>query len=56
MKCSLCGYEFNEKVAEESCKGCPVKKWCKLIKCQNCGFETPPEPGWLKYLKRGRSK
>lgn len=59
MKCSLCGYEFsaegggasggNEKDAQASCKSCPLMKGCGLIRCPNCGFETPPEPGWLKH-------
>ncbi len=54
MKCSLCGFEFNEKEAERACKNCPVMKCCKLIKCSNCGFETPPEPKWLKHFKKER--
>lgn len=48
MKCTVCGFEFNEKNAQESCKSCPMMKGCKLIRCPNCGFETPPEPKWLK--------
>ena len=52
MKCSLCGSEFDEKIAEKSCKSCPLKKGCKLIKCPNCGFETPQEPDWLGYFKK----
>lgn len=54
MKCTLCGYEFDEKNAGEACKNCPIMKGCRLIKCPNCGFETPPEPKWLKYFKKGR--
>ncbi len=52
MKCSLCGFEFNERQSEGRCKSCPMMRGCKLIKCPNCGFETPPEPKWIKYLKR----
>jgi rubredoxin len=55
MKCSLCGYEFNEKEAEGTCKNCPIMKGCRLIKCPNCGFEIPAqEPKWLKYFKKER--
>jgi len=50
VKCSLCGREFNEKEAERGCKSCPIMKGCKLVKCPNCGFETPLEPKWLKYF------
>lgn len=56
VKCSLCGYDFKEQVAQRACKSCPMMKDCKLIKCPNCGFETPPEPKWIKYLKRKEAK
>lgn len=48
MKCTLCGHEFDEEKAQKACKTCPMTKGCKLIRCPNCGFETPPEPKWLK--------
>ena len=54
MKCSLCGYEFKENDAEAACKGCPMAKRCKLLKCPNCGFEMPIEPEWLKNLLKKR--
>lgn len=56
MKCTLCGYEFNESEAQKSCKCCPLAGGCKLIKCPNCGFETPPEPKWLKSLFKRKEK
>jgi rubredoxin len=62
MKCTLCGHEFsaeggsasggNESGTKVACKGCPIKKGCKLIKCPKCGFETPPEPKWLKFFRK----
>lgn len=52
MKCTLCGCEFNEEQVESACKGCPTIKGCRLIRCPNCGFETPPEPRWFKHLKK----
>jgi len=52
MKCTLCGYIFDENEAPRSCKGCPMMKGCKLIRCPNCSFEIPREPKWIKYLKR----
>jgi hypothetical protein len=56
MKCAFCGYEFDEEQAESSCKGCFMAKGCKLIKCPNCSYETPPEPKFLKRLLKRRSK
>ncbi len=54
MKCTLCGFEFNEENADTACKGCFMMKNCKLIKCPNCGFEIPAESKWLKKRKKGK--
>ena len=56
MKCSLCGFEFNEHEAEAGCTGCGLVRKCDLIKCPNCNFEMAPEPGWIKKLKDRRRK
>ncbi len=56
MKCSLCGFEFNEEEARAGCGGCGIVKHCDLIKCPNCSFEIPPEPEWIKKLKNIRRK
>ena len=55
MKCSLCGFEFNEEASRSGCAGCFIAKGCSLVKCPNCGFEMAPEPGWAKRFK-GRVK
>ncbi|MDO8662967.1 MAG: hypothetical protein Q7K98_07105 [Candidatus Omnitrophota bacterium] len=52
MKCSLCGYVFREEEAQSGCKSCPMMQGCKLIKCPNCGIDSPPEPKWAKHLRR----
>ncbi len=49
-KCGLCGREFRKEEALTACVSCPFHKGCKLIKCPNCGYEFPREPGWLKKL------
>jgi hypothetical protein len=57
MKCSLCGFEFEQKEARTACAGCLLSKTCELARCPNCGFEMPLEPGWIKRLfKRKRKK
>jgi len=48
MKCSLCGFEFREEDGKSSCSSCPVHRGCGLVRCPNCGFETPPDPKWFK--------
>jgi len=52
MKCTLCGYEFDPAKAEKACKRCLLRKGCNLIRCPNCGFETPPDPEWFKRCKK----
>lgn len=54
MKCTLCGYEFDEKKAQAACSGCSLVKKCDLIRCPNCNFEMIPEPAWLKKLREWR--
>lgn len=56
IKCGLCGFEFDENKAAFACASCFMMKECKLIKCPRCGFETPPEPKWIKNLKKGTMK
>ena len=56
MKCSLCGYEFDKKITEGACKGCPMASFCRLLKCPKCGYEVPAEAGVVKALKSLRSK
>lgn len=51
MKCALCGFCYSEQEAQKSCSHCLVTKGCKLVRCPNCGFETPPEPRWLTYIR-----
>ncbi len=59
MKCSLCGYEFDE--TDRSCHtGCPMSKNCNLICCPHCGYQTvdtsrsPTARLLEKLLDRGR--
>jgi rubredoxin len=56
VKCSFCGYKFDEEKADLSCKGCFMTKGCRLIKCPNCGYEMPPEPKWLKKILERRNR
>jgi hypothetical protein len=52
MKCALCGLEFDENAAASSCEGCLLAKKCRMVKCPNCGYETPKEPEWMRKLGR----
>lgn len=54
MKCALCGLEFEEKEAQKACRGCALAANCRLVRCPNCGYESPLEPEFLKRIKKWR--
>lgn len=56
MKCSLCGFEFSEKNAQKACSGCIITKSCNLVKCPNCGYESPVESKLIKKIREWRKK
>lgn len=56
MKCTLCGFVFDETEAKSGCKGCALAKGCARLKCPNCGFEAIPEPKWLQKLRKRRNR
>ncbi|MBT9175274.1 MAG: hypothetical protein DDT22_00949 [candidate division WS2 bacterium] len=56
MKCSLCGLEFSEKDAQKACSGCIIAKSCNLVKCPNCGYESPIESRLIKKIREWRKK
>ena len=41
MKCALCGYTYSAEQAQAACQNCPFHRKCRLIRCPNCGYETP---------------
>lgn len=50
MKCTMCGYLFEQKSGKAACKNCPLGSGCDMVCCPNCGFEVPVEPEWIKKL------
>jgi len=52
MKCALCGLEFNEKQAQRACSGCKSAAVCNLVKCPNCGYESPLESEFITKIVR----
>ncbi|MCR4431247.1 MAG: hypothetical protein NUV45_09550 [Tepidanaerobacteraceae bacterium] len=51
MKCSFCGFEFDEKSLDSaSCRGCPMSGRCGKIKCPRCGFEMVKPSGFFRKL------
>lgn len=52
MRCAFCSLEFDERLARRSCSGCFKLGDCSMVKCPRCGYEVPPEPGWIKSIKR----
>jgi Fe2+ transport system protein FeoA len=54
LHCSLCGFEF-EKAQSTCATSCMLARYCKLVRCPNCGYEFP-EPlqstWWQKLFGR----
>ena len=51
LKCPLCGFEF-EKQNAVCHHGCPLGRFCKLIKCPGCQYEFPEPSRPLSWLAR----
>ena len=52
LHCSLCVFEY-EKQATRCAQHCPLRQYCRLVRCPNCGYEFP-EPSrpltWFQQL------
>ena len=52
VTCHLCGFAFAPD--QNACGGCAMHGGCTLIKCPNCGTETPDTnvgaAGWLQRV------
>jgi Fe2+ transport system protein FeoA len=51
LHCPLCGFKF-EKANAVCTHGCPLGKFCKLIKCPSCQYEFPEPSRPLRWLAR----
>ncbi|HWQ84387.1 MAG TPA: hypothetical protein VN363_07465 [Anaerolineales bacterium] len=40
ITCPMCGFEYDP-ASQVVCQGCPLQRGCGLVRCPNCGFETP---------------
>jgi Fe2+ transport system protein FeoA len=49
--CPLCGFEF-ERTETRCADGCPMGRFCNLIRCPNCQYEFPAEPRLLGWVRR----
>lgn len=58
MKCSLCGFEFDEKITPSACESCTIKvtSTCNMARCPNCGFEIPKESQMGRFFKKVRGE
>jgi len=51
LHCSLCGFEFETR--DTACAhGCPLGKFCKLVRCPACQYEFPERPESIGLLQR----
>lgn len=52
VTCTLCGFVFAPQ--DNACGGCAMHSGCGLVKCPNCGTESPmtEERGLAGVLRR----
>jgi Fe2+ transport system protein FeoA len=50
LHCALCGFEF-EKTQSTCATACALARYCKLVRCPNCGYEFP-EPLQLTWWEK----
>ena len=51
LHCPLCGFEFVKQ--DTACAhGCPLGKFCNLVRCLNCRYEFPERPEAIGLLQR----
>ena len=51
VTCGFCGHAFVEDRSQATCQACPLHKACGLMRCPNCGYENPKQPGWIARIK-----
>jgi Fe2+ transport system protein FeoA len=52
MTCSFCGTEIDSSAARLACSACGLSGGgCRRIRCPECGFEHPEEPGFVSALR-----
>jgi Fe2+ transport system protein FeoA len=50
LHCSLCGFEFQKE--QTTCAtSCALARYCRLVRCPNCGYEFP-EPMQLTWWQK----
>ena len=52
MICAFCGHKFEEEFARERCRNCALFAGCQKVRCLRCGYESPAEPGLVKWLRK----
>lgn len=48
--CTLCGARFTHDGL--SCSACPLSAGCAVVRCPNCGFQTPRSSRLLDWGRR----
>ena len=51
ITCPACNHEYDATDASATaCGACLARGACGLVKCPECGYESPREPGVLRRL------
>ncbi len=56
MICPACNHKYDPESSSVGCGACLMHGSCGLVKCPECGYETPREPGFLARLFQSFSR
>ena len=52
IRCPYCGFVYAASEGRLTCASCGMHSSCVLLRCPNCGYETPTESKLGSLLRR----
>jgi hypothetical protein len=49
--CGFCGQTFAQDEGQPTCRSCPLKGACQMVRCPHCGYENPVTPPWVARVR-----
>lgn len=49
--CGFCGQSFQPDEGQPTCRSCPLKGGCQMVRCPHCGYENPLTPPWVTRVR-----
>jgi len=52
IRCPYCGFQYAPSEGRGTCASCGLHSSCSLLRCPNCGYESPAESRLGKLIGR----